>query len=140
MMIQEQKQEEKPQLTIELLHKLNELDTRAYNLCKTNGFTHIDELIDYYLEHGTFKKLRNCGSISNLALINICKRHSSNRTNTMRLDVGALTFDRFDRAKQALESGYIDALVLVNRTRSVLQDSQTITGNLGICFNSSIDH
>ena len=123
---------------INLLYRIGELDTRTYNLCRTNGFRDLDDLTEYYLEHGTFKQIRYCGVISNQLLINLCKRHSKNTQNVMYLEEGALEFDRFEMARKALENGYIDALVLVGRTNSFLEDSRTIKGKLGICHIRSL--
>lgn len=138
MVDQEEKQQQGP--ATELLRSIGEMDARTYNVCKTHGFTHLGELVEYYLEHGTFKKLRHCGAIANLKLINICKRYSTNKTNTIKLEARALTFKHFERARQALESGYIDALVVVNSARNVLEDEQTIQGKLGIVFSQTVNH
>lgn len=128
-----------PTTDINLLHKVGELDTRTYNLCKTNGFKNLDDLTEYYLEHGTFKQLRNCGVISNHLLIKLCKRHATNPQNVLYLEEDALKFERFEMARKALENGYIDALVLLGRNSSVVEHDRTIKGKLGICRTSNLD-
>ena len=123
---------------IKLLHGLRELDTRTYNLCKTNGFNDLDDLTEYYLEHGTFKQLRNCGVISNHVLINLCKRHAQKEENILYLEENALEFHRYELAKSALKSGFIDALVLLKPSGSVRRGNKIIKGKLGICASNNI--
>ena len=60
-------------MQLEELLKTFELSQRSFNLCTYNNINSVKELIEYFLLHKTFKKLRNCGNKSNNELIEICK-------------------------------------------------------------------
>ncbi len=48
------------------------ISSRAYNICEDNDLLDLEKLLHYFWQNGNFLKLRNCGSRSNLELINIC--------------------------------------------------------------------
>ena len=61
-------------MTIDEIYNNQEIKVRSYNVCIHNGLNTITELIEYYLKHHNFYKLRNCGQWTNEELIKICNK------------------------------------------------------------------
>ncbi|KUF41723.1 hypothetical protein AS361_01530 [Myroides marinus] len=67
-------------MTIEELFLSNKISARSCNACIDNNLNTIDDLVGYYLENGTFDKLRKCGRRTNEELILVCKSYASSTT------------------------------------------------------------
>ena len=52
-----------------------DLSVRAYNVCYNASINTIQDLLNFYLKKKTFKKIRNCGTNTNIELILICKKY-----------------------------------------------------------------
>ncbi|MGA9213211.1 MAG: hypothetical protein WBY99_11000, partial [Kaistella sp.] len=66
-------------MTVEEIYDIEDISVRSLNLCKYNGFNSIDDLIDYYMIHRSFLKLRNCGRRSDEELIQVCIKYKALR-------------------------------------------------------------
>lgn len=64
-------------MTIDEIYNNQEIKVRSYNVCIRNGLNTITELIEYYLKHHNFYKLRNCGQWTNEELIKICNKYQT---------------------------------------------------------------
>lgn len=54
------------------IKSIEDLDVRAFNIFKYN-FGNTDALLNYFRENGSFYKVRNAGSKTNIQLISLCK-------------------------------------------------------------------
>lgn len=70
-------------MTIEELFLSNRISARSFNACIDNKLNTIDDLVSYYLENGTFDKLRKCGRRTNEELILVCESYASSTTLTI---------------------------------------------------------
>lgn len=64
------------EITIEQLYELQEISTRAYNICVNGGFISTKDLRAFYAEYKTFSVLRNCGRRSDEELIEVCQTYT----------------------------------------------------------------
>ncbi len=62
--------------TIKELYIKNEINSRVYNICRYNNINTIEDLVNYFAQNGTFKKIRNNGKISNTKLEYLCNKYS----------------------------------------------------------------
>jgi len=62
-------------MTIDELYKNGEISVRSYNVCRFNQLYYVSDLINYYYNNKTFLTLRNCGSKSNVELIQLCDKY-----------------------------------------------------------------
>ena len=53
------------------------LSVRTQNVCEYSNLNDISSILNYYLEYGDFLRLRNCGSKSNVELIDICTKYEN---------------------------------------------------------------
>lgn len=51
------------------------LSERAKNICLDNGFDSLFKVLDYYIEHGSFAELRNCGKKTNEELVEMAQKY-----------------------------------------------------------------
>ena len=61
---------------LEELLEVNDISVNTYNICKYNNINTLEKILQYFLENGGFKKLRNCDDISNQELLDICKKYN----------------------------------------------------------------
>ena len=64
------------ELKLDKLMIIESLSVRTYNVCSDNGLNSIEDIVAYYYENHTFKKLRNCGTKSDSELKIICDKYS----------------------------------------------------------------
>ena len=122
------------ELTLKELMALDGMDHRRYNLCKTHGIYTLAQLIDHYLEFGSFLGWRNCGQLSNLMLISTCKKYSRVDTNVLRLERKPMEFSDRDVAFSALESGFVDAVIFIKPSDSSTSEGKVlIEGRVAVC-------
>lgn len=62
-------------MTIHEIYDLENISIRSCNVCNFNGLKNLYSILNYYQEHKTFKKLRRCGSKSNLELIQLSLKY-----------------------------------------------------------------
>ncbi|MDX6180641.1 sigma factor-like helix-turn-helix DNA-binding protein [Flavobacterium sp. Fl-77] len=62
-------------ITVDEIFKRNEISVRTYHVCKYNQLHSILDILKYYYKNKSFEKLRNCGSKSNLELVNTCNKY-----------------------------------------------------------------
>ena len=60
--------------TLDYLHKKYRLSQRAYNACKSNGLSDIKSILNYYRKNKTFTNLKNCGTMSDFELKQLCEK------------------------------------------------------------------
>jgi len=62
-------------ISLSELSEIEGLSARTKNVCEYCNLKDIQSILDYYWENFDFLKLRNCGSKSNLELIDICHKY-----------------------------------------------------------------
>lgn len=62
-------------ISLSELSEIEGLNARTQNICEYCNLKDIQSILDYYWENFDFLKLRNCGSKSNLKLIDICHKY-----------------------------------------------------------------
>lgn len=102
------------ELTLSELKDTGDIDLRSYNLCKHHDISTVQQLIEHFMEFGSFLDWPNCGQICNIILVRACKKYSKVDLNVLRLDRKALEFNSKSLAFKALESGFVDAIVFTN--------------------------
>jgi len=60
---------------IEELQKIDNLSERTKNVCTEESIDTLFRILSYYREHGTFRKLRNCGLKTDLELVNLSEKY-----------------------------------------------------------------
>lgn len=50
------------------------LSTRAINICLDANLKSLNRILSFYSTYGSFMKLRNCGTTTNIELIELCKK------------------------------------------------------------------
>lgn len=74
-------------ITIDEIFKRNEISLRTYHVCKYNELHSISDIIRYYYKNKSFEKLRNCGSKSNLELINTCNKYQGDYIENLEIEI-----------------------------------------------------
>lgn len=69
-------------MTLNQIFERNQLSVRAYNVCGQNGLHNLNLICNYYSQHSSFKKLRNCGEGTNQELIQFCKKQLAKEEET----------------------------------------------------------
>jgi hypothetical protein len=59
------------------LEKTDWISISAINICKKNGLNSLGDIIDFYKENKSFKKLNECGKNYELELAEKCKKFDS---------------------------------------------------------------
>lgn len=81
---------------IEELQQMEGLSQRTKNVCLEGSLDTLNKILYYYMEHNTFRDIRNCGMKTNLELISLSKRYISSHSLTLnhfRLSEPELTFE-----------------------------------------------
>ena len=65
----------KENISLEQLAKMENLSICSSNVCEWNGLKNLTAILSYYWENNDFLGLRNCGSKSNIELIELCKKY-----------------------------------------------------------------
>lgn len=73
-------------MTIDEIYRKEKISIRSYHVCKYYNFNSVKELREYYYEHKSFAKLRNCGNKSNEELIEICKNYKENNIESQEIE------------------------------------------------------
>jgi hypothetical protein len=60
---------------IEELQKIDNLSERTKNVCFEDSIDTLFKILSYYREHGTFRKIRNCGLKTDLELVNLSEKY-----------------------------------------------------------------
>ena len=60
---------------IEELQKIDNLSERTKNVCTEESIDTLFRILSYYREHGTFRKLRNCGLKTDLELVTLSEKY-----------------------------------------------------------------
>lgn len=74
-------------ITIDEIFKRNEISVRTYHVCKHNQLHSILDVLRYYHKNKSFEKLRNCGSKSNLELINTCTEYQGDYFENLEIEI-----------------------------------------------------
>lgn len=53
------------------------LSVRCQNLCEDNHLKDLKSIVHYYLENKNFRNFRRCGELSDLELVNLCKKYEN---------------------------------------------------------------
>ncbi|MCF8464178.1 MAG: hypothetical protein K9G41_05030 [Flavobacteriales bacterium] len=121
-------------LQLKQVMEFGDMDSRRYHLCKLHGVHTLEQLLEYFLEFGTFLGWRHCGQLSNIALINVCKKYSKLEKNVLKLERKAIEFRNRELAFKALESGFVDAIVFTKTTNNHEPGGRLqIQGRVAVC-------
>lgn len=121
-------------LHLKKVMEFGDMDSRRYNLCKIHGVHTLEQLLEHYLEFGTFLGWRYCGQISNIALINVCKKYIKLEQNVLKLEIKAMEFRNREVAFKALASGFVDAIVFTKGNyRSEIGGKLHLQGRVAVC-------
>lgn len=63
---------------------IEELSNKSRNICSVNSIKTVYDLIEYYRENRSFRKIRSCGKKSNDELLNFCKIFKDSIINSPR--------------------------------------------------------
>lgn len=74
-------------ITIDEIFKRNEISVRTYHVCKYNQLHNIFDILRYYRKNKSFEKLRNCGSKSNLELVNTCNEYQEDYIDNLEIEI-----------------------------------------------------
>src|SRR5690606_4743502 len=74
-------------MTIDEIYKKEGISVRSYHICKYNELHSLLDLKKYYYENKSFKKLHNCGTKSNIELIEICNKYQVEFTDRLESEV-----------------------------------------------------
>lgn len=74
-------------MTIDEIYKKEGISVRSYHICKYNELHSLLDLKKYYYENKSFKKLHNCGTKSNIELIEICNKYQGEYTDRLEREV-----------------------------------------------------
>ncbi len=53
------------------------LSARSQNLCEYNNLKDLKSIVHYYWENKNFRNIRRCGQLSDLELVNLCKKYEN---------------------------------------------------------------
>lgn len=81
-------------MTIDEIHKNEDISVRSYNVCKYNGLKSIEDLQKYYLKYNSFENLRNCGRRSNEELIELCNKYQSKIFDGKNTEIQTFSLER----------------------------------------------
>jgi hypothetical protein len=80
-------------MQLEELIEKEELSIRSKNACIKANLHSLQSIMNYYLQHGTFTAIKNCGGLSNFELIRLCEKYnliqSENIINTYKQEFSA---------------------------------------------------
>lgn len=62
-------------IELDELAYIENIDARAYNICKYNDLDDLEKILQYFFENGNFKKFRNCGNRTDKELREICNKY-----------------------------------------------------------------
>ncbi|MDD3971293.1 MAG: hypothetical protein PHC31_05175 [Clostridia bacterium] len=61
--------------TIEELSRIENLSTRAKNICRYNNYRNLFQILDHYVSNGSFLDIRNCGLRTSMELVMISRKY-----------------------------------------------------------------
>lgn len=98
---------------IQQLLDLKLISIRAFNLCKYSGLSSLDKIVDFFKKHGSFVKIRTCGSKSNLELIKLCKNHMLERIELQEISEGTelQTYSELNAYKKSILNKQIEYIL-----------------------------
>ena len=64
-------------LSVQELYENGELLIRVKSVCGTEGLEFLSQIVNYYAEHGTFRKLRKISAKSDLQLIDLAEKYKN---------------------------------------------------------------
>lgn len=83
---------------VEELQQMESLSQRALNVCYEGALDTLFKILYYYLEHTTFREIRNCGLKTNIELIDLSKKYINTygvSFYNLRLSEPELKFEEF---------------------------------------------
>jgi len=83
-------QKKQIKITVNQLFLNKEISMRSKNSCKRVNLETLEDIVKYYRQHGTFKKIRNCGNNSNDELIELCHKYEKSE-NPIAKQIDTLT-------------------------------------------------
>lgn len=98
-------------LSVDEIFNRQIIKVRCYNVCKDNNLLTINDLHKYYLKHGSFEKLRNCGRKSNEELVEICKNYqtdvSEEKNEFLNIDALKKIITNLSKAQREVINNFI---------------------------------
>ena len=80
--------EEITNIRLNELMEIENLSIRSYNICLYSDLLMLKDILTFQNMHGDFKKLRNCGKISNQELIDVCNKYKHNKIKSVSTIIG----------------------------------------------------
>lgn len=68
-------------INLKKLYSIEKLDDRTYITCKKNGLLSLENIIQYYLDNGDFKKLKLISEYTDQKLVAICEKYNNSSLN-----------------------------------------------------------
>jgi hypothetical protein len=62
-------------MTLEEIFNSGEISVRSYNICASNQLNNLNAILYHFQKNKNFQKLRNCGTKSNIELIDLCEKY-----------------------------------------------------------------
>lgn len=132
------------------LVKNENLSARSCNVCNDNGLKDLPSIIAYYWEYRSFKNLRNCGRLSDLELIDLCKKYEiliekssivglkENPINPIILKIDSLTVKQKQIINNFLVSKFNELPIRPQNALNALLDNEITLKNFAdIIFSNS---
>jgi uncharacterized protein YxjI len=110
------------EINLDYLSKRHYLSNRSYNVCRSNNLHNLYSIIEYYNMHGSFKYLRNCGTLSNEELIRICIYYEEHYKNSAQSNDKVNTDSNNDSHKTLLIKAKINQCLDVKGENKKLYD------------------
>lgn len=137
-------------LAIDELIEKHWLSVRSSNICKSNGLTQLSALLDYFITHSTFVELPNCGTKSDIELIEMCHIYLSEYTEQAKKNIDApidilKTYNSFKPFKKSVFNRFFHSLFkklsvrAANGLSALSGDYSSVQKYLYLFFSSELD-
>src|SRR5680860_1391223 len=101
-------------MTLNQILEKKYLSVRAYNVCGNNNLYNLNLIVDYYSKNSSFKNLRNCGDGTNEELIEFCKTHLLESSETTDKKEGQLSFAELTSKLTRKQREVINSFIFIN--------------------------
>ncbi|MBI9038341.1 MAG: hypothetical protein JEY97_09430 [Bacteroidales bacterium] len=127
-------------ISINNLLDINDISVETYNICKYNNINDLEQIIIHFLENSNFKKLQNCGDISNKELLTICKKYNYFRKHLDNQRKEIISKNPFVQAIETFSSeqeNIINNLITSKFKKLSIRSSKALSSYLNSSINIS---
>jgi hypothetical protein len=117
-------------MTLNQIFENDILSVRAYNVCGGNNLYNLDLILDYYSKKFTFKKLRNCGDRTNRELIEFCKNHLGEISETKSTKQKSVSFLELTSTLSRKQREVINSFILMNTSSLSIRSQNAVKRHL----------